>query len=119
MPPKKKLEVSDSYYLHYSPSPAQSRGTSPVPFKQYDNIISNLNPGEYISVHQAKTPPVNHRRLRNALILGGLGLAGGAIYKFNQPLLRLGHQGYNYVKDKFHNLFQSNNTTHTPNPHNY
>ena len=87
MPPKKRLEVSDSHYLHYSPSPAPSRGTSPIPFKQFDNIVGNLNPGEYASIHQTKTPPITHRRLSNALILGELGLAPQEIFLLCWPQL--------------------------------
>ena len=98
------------------------REASPMPFERYENIKNSLKNGEYAVIHQL--PPQNalvqyrpqHRRLRNALIMGGLGAAAGAAYRFQQPLMKLGAQAYNYTRDKFHNLFQPADNTH---PHIY
>ena len=73
-------------------------------------------------------PPITpqHHYLRNALF--GAGLAGGlgAMYRYRQPLLKLGQRVINYGLDKFHNLFGSTNSTNStnstelpPNPHNW
>ena len=95
------------------------RGTSPIPFKKFDKLIDGLNQGEYMTIHNMPKAPGNpHRRLRNALILGGLGAAAGAMYKFHQPLMKLGHQAYNYAMNKFHNLYaQPTNATVPINDH--
>ena len=95
-----------------------SRGTSPMPFKRYDKLIKELSPGEYMRINQLPQKPMaaagNHRRLRNALIIGGLGAAAGAAYRFQQPLMKLGHSVFNYARDKFHNLSASpSNTTNS------
>lgn len=125
MPPKK-----NSYSRGTSPIPSSglSRGTSPIrfnrveretspiPFKKYDKVISNLNQGEFMTAHQLPSAPMSpQRRLRNALILGGLGAAAGAMYKFRQPLMKLGNQAYNFAHDKFHNLFSFNQPSNLTN----
>ena len=85
------------------------RGTSPVPIDRFAKLQEGMNDGEYMILNRIPPPnPPQHRRLRNALILGGLGAAAGAMYRFQQPLLKLGYDAYNYAKDKFHNLYASN-----------
>ena len=133
MPPRKGLDRGTSPI----PSSGLSRGTSPIrfnrveretspiPFKKYDKVISNLNQGEFMTAHQLPSSPMTpQRRLRNALILGGLGAAAGAMYKFRQPLMKLDNQAYNFAHDKFHNLFSFNHPSNTtsmiePNHHHW
>lgn len=93
------------------------RGTSPIPVDRFAKLQAGLNDGEYMILNRIQPQPPQHRRLRNALILGGLGAAAGAMYRFQEPLLKLGNNAYNYAKDKFHNLFAPANTTNS-NPHN-
>ena len=102
------------------------RGTSPIPFNQYDNIITGLNDGQYAVVNQL--PPQNavnqyqapNHLMRNLGIIGGLGAGIGALYRYRQPLMKLGQKAINYVSDKFHNLYKpTNETAIMGNPHNW
>ena len=94
------------------------RGTSPVPIDRFAKLQEGLNDGEYMILNRIPPPnPPQHRRLRNALILGGLGAAAGAMYRFQQPLMKLGNTAFNYAKDKFHNLLAPTNTTDTNHHH--
>lgn len=123
MPPRKGLDDRETSPiiprgLSRGTSPVllsrYERGTSPIPFKKYDKVISNLNQGEFVTAHQLPSAPMSpQRRLRNVLLLGGLGAAAGAMYKFRQPLLKLGNQAYNYAQDKFHNLFTFNHPSNS------
>ena len=88
------------------------RGTSPMPFDRYDNFRANLNENEYGVINRIPPPaPPQHHFFRNALRIGGLGLGIGALYKYREPLLKLGHGAYNYARDKFHNLLAPTNQT--------
>ena len=85
------------------------RGTSPITPDQFNNILANLNNGQYAVIHQM--PPVNNQPppppshlMRNLGIIGGLGAGIGALYRYRQPLMKLGQKAINYVSDKFHNL---------------
>ena len=111
MPPKKV--DAESRRSSRSPTPLRNeRGTSPVNVKQFKKIMGNLNSGQFTTLHQLPDRPMNARHyVRRAIIGGLLGLGGGLGYYFRQPLLKLGQKAYNYGLDKFHNLFQSNNTS--------
>ncbi len=105
------------------------RGLSPIPFDRFEAVKAGLNNGEYAIVN--KMPPQNalkpyqpqHHYFRNALLLGGLGAGLGAMYRFRNPIMKLGQKAINYASDKFHNLFSStkaaNETAILPNPHNW
>ena len=96
-----------------------SKGTSPIPFKRYDQIMKHLKDGEFVSAHQFPVQP-QHHYLRNALLVGGLGAGIGAMYHYRKPLMKLGQKAYNYASDKFHNLYHpTNETAALPNPHNW
>ena len=105
--------------------PKLNRDTSPMPFERYDKIRAGLNPGEYVVMnkYQAQNPvapPAQHHFFRNAMLLGGLGAGIGALYRYCQPLMKLGQKAINYVSDKFHNLYKpTNETAITANPHNW
>ena len=99
------------------------RGQSPVPFDRYDRIRQNLNHGEIAMIRRQDQQPPNeffvnpiqqgHPFLRN-LALVGLGAGIGALgYHYHKPLVKLGQRFINYGLDKFHNLFQPNNSTAT------
>ena len=95
------------------------RGTTPIDFERFDGLKNQLKDNEFMVLNRFQPPP-QHHYLRNALIGGaGLGAGLGALYHYREPLMKLGQRAINYATDKFHNLFPSNNTTHTPNPHNY
>ena len=104
-----------------------NRGTSPMPFDRYDILRGGLNDGEVAVVNQLPPyetltpyiPPTHH--LRNALMIGGLGAGIGAMYHYRTPLMKLGQKAYNYVSDKFHNLYKPTNETLalSTNPHNW
>ena len=102
-----------------------SREASPIPFKQYDKIMKHLNDGEYATIHKfpLNVQPRKSHKLRNALLLAGLGAGIGAMYHYRKPLMKLGQRAYNYASDKFHNLFNNPNSTdvveYHPNPHNW
>ena len=136
MPPRAKgksrspspidLQLSSPQMFHYSPSPRQSRETTPIDTGEFKNIIKNLKPGQYATLHDLPERPINTRHyLRRAALAGLLGLGSYAAYRFRQPLLKLGQQAYNYGLDKFHNLFGSTNSSTNstavaePNPHNW
>ena len=122
-PDKKKLQLSNPARFDYSPSPNPSREASPIPEKQYQQIMKHLNDGQYATIHNfpLHVQPRQTHRLRNALLLAGLGASLGAMYHYRQPLMKLGQRAYNYASDKFHNLFAnpSNETAALPNPHNW
>ena len=120
MPPRRASQSREATPINPNPN-LLNRETSPMPLKQVKKLINGLNQGEYARLGQLPNRPINnHRRLRNALILGGLGALSGVGYRFQQPLMKLGTQAYNYAKDKFHNLFQPANTTATnTHPHIY
>ena len=104
-----------------------SRGTTPINFERFDKLKTNLADDEYMVLNRIPPPiPPQHHYLRNALI--GAGFAGGlgTMYRYRQPLLKLGQRVINYGLDKFHNLFASTNSTNStnstelpPNPHNW
>ena len=119
---RKKEEVSQQFTLQemvFGNRRREAR-TSPINIDKFEELKGYLNDGEYMTIH--RIPPHQNRYFRNALIGGGLGLGLGAVYRYRQPLLKLGQQAYNYGLDKFHNLFRStNNSTaaNDPNPHNW
>lgn len=106
-----------------------NRGVSPISFHRYNRIKNHLAPGEIVEVRQRNEvapeeffanplgpnirPPNNHPILRN-MGLVGLGAGIGALgYRYHKPLMKLGQKVFNYGLDKFHHLFQSNNSTDT------
>ena len=116
MPPRRVSQSREATPINPNPN-LLNRETSPMPLKQVKKLINGLNQGEYVKIANLPNRPINnHRRLRNALILGGLGALSGVAYRFQQPLMKLGAQAYNYTRDKFHNLFQPADNTH---PHIY
>ena len=98
------------------------RGQSPVPFDRYDRIRQNLNNGEVAMIRRQDQPPNNlfinpiqqgHPFLRNLGLVGlgaGIGVLG---YRYHRPAMKLGQKFINYATDKFHHLFQPNNSTAT------
>ena len=122
-----KERMSDKPARGTSPIPSQpklNRETSPMPFERYDKIRAGMNPGEYVVMNKYQTQnPVAHPAnyfFRNAMLLGGLDAGIGALYRYRQPLMKLGQKAINYVSDKFHNLYKpTNETAITVNPHNW
>ena len=108
------------------------RGMSPIPFDRYETIKRGLKDGEYVVMNHLQDPnqalmnlpppppqPPTHY-LRNGLLVGGLGAGIGALYRYRQPLMKLGQKAISYVSDKFHNLYKpANETALTVNPHNW
>ena len=102
-----------------------SRETSPIPIERYENQRKYLKNGQFAVIHnmpnyeQVGQPQQTHR-MRNAMLLLGLGAGIGAMYRYRQPLMKLGQKAYNYASDKFHNLFANpSNETAVANPHNW
>ena len=87
------------------------RETTPIDFDRFEKLKNSLNDDEYMVLNRIPPNLHQHHYLRNALIGLGLGAGAGALYRFRQPLLKLGQQAYNYGLDKFHNLFGSTNKT--------
>ena len=118
MPPKRISAGTSPIFSRRSSRSATpiNRGTSPINTKQFNKLMGNLNNGQYTTLHQlpAVNTPINLRHYLRRAVLGGLtGLGGLAAYYYREPLIKLGHQVYDYARDKFHNLFASN--TSTPN----
>ena len=88
------------------------RGTTPIDFDRFDKLRDNLGDNEYMVLNRILPPnPAQHHYFRNALIGLGLGLGGGAMYRYRNALMRLGQKAHNYGLDKFHNLFNLTNKT--------
>ena len=105
-----------------------NRGVSPISVDNYGKIRNQLKPGERAYIQRQNEivdeffvnpigpqprPQNNHPILRN-MGLVGLGAGIGALgYRYHKPLMKLGAKVINYGVDKFHHLFQSNNSTDT------
>lgn len=99
--------------------PRRERGTSPMPFDKYDQVLNALNNRENIVlIPQVQPQRIRHIPpfLRNLGLVGlgaGLGIAG---YHLRHPLMKLGQKALNYTTDKFHRLFAPVNETNSSVP---
>ena len=93
-----------------------SREASPIPVAQYNQLMKALKPGQYVVIQNLPGNQPQHHLMRNLLTIGGIGGGLAGLYHYRQPIMKLGQRVINYTTDKFHNLFQSNNTTEKPTP---